>query len=76
MIVMGPDLLARRSELVALDIGNVTLGDDGTTTIIIKRSKTDREDKARSVCSDPAPQPPFVPGLPSEVPRTGRRQFS
>ncbi len=36
------DLLARRSELVALDVEDLTFAEDGTGTALIRRSKTDQ----------------------------------
>lgn len=37
------DLLARRSEIVALDVADLTFSDDGTATALIRRSKTDTQ---------------------------------
>lgn len=42
MMVMR-DLLARRSEAVALDIAHLALAADGSATVLIARSKTDQE---------------------------------
>jgi site-specific recombinase XerD len=42
MLVMR-DLLARRSEAVALDVAHVTFAKDGSATVLIARSKTDQE---------------------------------
>lgn len=42
LLLVGRDLLARRSELVALDIADLTLGDDDGFALI-RRSKTDPE---------------------------------
>ncbi len=36
------DLLARRSEVVALEVADITYDRDGTGTAIIRRSKTDQ----------------------------------
>lgn len=36
------DLLARRSEIVALDVADITFASDGTATALIRRSKTDQ----------------------------------
>lgn len=41
MIALGYDILARRSELVALQTDSVIFRDDGTARILIRRSKTD-----------------------------------
>ena len=43
LLLVARDLLARRSELVALDVGDIEFGDDGTATVAIRRSKTDQE---------------------------------
>ncbi|WP_424138856.1 tyrosine-type recombinase/integrase [Roseomonas chloroacetimidivorans] len=42
MLVMR-DLLARRSEAVALDVAHLTFAKDGSATVLIARSKTDQE---------------------------------
>jgi integrase len=42
MLVMR-DLLARRSEAVALDVEHLTLAKDGSATVLIAHSKTDQE---------------------------------
>jgi hypothetical protein len=41
MLMLGYELLARRSELVALRNEDVTLRDDGTLRVLIRRSKSD-----------------------------------
>lgn len=43
MILVARDLLARCSELVALNVGDIQPSDDGTATATIRRSKTDQE---------------------------------
>lgn len=43
LLLVGRDLLARRSELVALNVGDIEYSDDGTATALIRRSKTDQE---------------------------------
>ena len=42
MMVMR-DLLARRSEAVALDVAHIAFAKDGSATVLIARSKTDQE---------------------------------
>lgn len=42
MLRLARDILARRSELVALDITDLERADDGSATVIIRRSKTDQ----------------------------------
>jgi len=42
LISLAYDTLARRSELVALDVSDLTFTDDGTGTALITRSKTDQ----------------------------------
>ena len=41
LIMVMRDLLARRSEAVALDVADCDLNGDGTATVLIRRSKTD-----------------------------------
>ncbi|WP_051340455.1 site-specific integrase [Azospirillum halopraeferens] len=43
LLLAGRDLLARRSELVSLDVENVQPQDDGSALVLIARSKTDQE---------------------------------
>jgi site-specific recombinase XerD len=43
MLRLARDMLARRSELVALDITDLERADDGSATVIIRRSKTDQD---------------------------------
>lgn len=43
MLLVARDLLARRSELVALDVADVVFTDAGDGTVTIRRSKTDQE---------------------------------
>lgn len=42
MLLVARDLLARRSELVALDVADIALTDAGDGTVTIRRSKTDQ----------------------------------
>lgn len=42
MVGLAYDTLCRRSELVALDVADMTLAEDGTGTVLIRRSKTDQ----------------------------------
>jgi site-specific recombinase XerD len=42
LILTMRDLLARRSEAVALDVANLQFTDDGSATVLIRRSKTDQ----------------------------------
>jgi len=42
LLLVGRDLLARRAELVALQVGDVTRNDDGSGVATIRRSKTDQ----------------------------------
>lgn len=41
LLAVAYSTLARRSELVALDVADVTFSDDGSATVLIRRSKTD-----------------------------------
>jgi integrase len=43
LLLVGRDLLARRSELVALRVADLAPADDGGATVLIGRSKTDQE---------------------------------
>jgi len=42
LISLAYDTLCRRSEIVALDLADLEIGDDGTGTALIRRSKTDQ----------------------------------
>lgn len=42
LLLVMRDLLARRSEIVALDVADITMNDDGTATALIRRGKTDQ----------------------------------
>ncbi len=42
LISVAYDTLCRRSELVALDVDCITITDDGTGTVLIRRTKTDQ----------------------------------
>ena len=41
LLMVSRDMLARRSEVVALQVGDVQFADDGSATVLISRSKTD-----------------------------------
>jgi len=43
LISLAYDTLARRSEIVALDLGDLAFTDDGTGTALIRRTKVDQE---------------------------------
>lgn len=43
LLLVMRDLLARRAEAVALDVGDIALTADGSATALIRRSKTDQE---------------------------------
>jgi site-specific recombinase XerD len=43
LLLVGRDLLARRSELVALRVADLAPSDEGGATVLIGRSKTDQE---------------------------------
>ena len=47
LILLAYDTLARRSELAALDVTDITRDADGTGTALIRRSKTDQEGAGR-----------------------------
>ena len=42
LISLAYDTLSRRSEIVALEVADVSVTDDGTGTVLIRRSKTDQ----------------------------------
>ena len=41
LLMVSRDMLARRSEVVALQVEDVTYSDDGSATVLVQRSKTD-----------------------------------
>jgi integrase len=41
LLLVARDMLARRSEVVALQAADVQFGDDGTATVLVRRSMTD-----------------------------------
>ncbi len=41
LLMVSRDMLARRSEVVALQVGDVQFDDDGSATVLVQRSKTD-----------------------------------
>ena len=41
MLLVARDMLARRSEVVALQVEDVQFADDGSATVLVRRSKTD-----------------------------------
>lgn len=43
LLLLAYDTLARRSEIVAIDVEDVTVADDGNGTVLLRRSKTDQE---------------------------------
>lgn len=43
LVAVAYDTLARRSELVALDVADLALADDGSGTALIRRGKTDQD---------------------------------
>jgi integrase/recombinase XerD len=43
VLLIGLDLLARRSELLAIEIRDVKAGNDGSATVLIRNSKADQE---------------------------------
>ena len=43
LVMVARDMLARRSEVVALTISDITWNDDGSATVLVRRSKTDAE---------------------------------
>ena len=56
LISVAYDTLCRRSELVAFDVADLSFTDDGTGTVLIRRSKTDQagEGAVRFVAHDTA----------------------
>ena len=41
LLLVARDMLGRRSELVALQVDDITYGDDGSATVLVRKSKTD-----------------------------------
>jgi hypothetical protein len=71
LLLLGFAGALRRSELVAVDIDDVTKDDDGLR-IVLRRSKTDQEGETRTVGLPYGSHPPLArcarggPGLPSQ----------
>ena len=42
LLMVSRDMLARRSEVVALRLEDIQFGDDGSATVLVRRSKTDQ----------------------------------
>lgn len=49
LLAVAYDSACRRSELVALEVADVAMGDDGAAVALIRRSKTDQEGQGRTV---------------------------
>jgi len=43
ILALARDALLRRSELVELDVSDLSVADDGTGTVLVRRSKTDQD---------------------------------
>ena len=48
MILVARDLMARRGELVKIQVDDITFDKDGTATVLIRRSKTDKIGRGRT----------------------------
>ena len=53
LLVVMRDLLARRSEAVALDVADISYDPDGSGTVMIRRSKTDQTGEGRELYLSP-----------------------
>ena len=53
LLLVGRDMLARRSELVGLDVEDIQKGRDGSGTALIRRSKTDQNGLGAEVYLSP-----------------------
>jgi integrase len=53
LILLMRDLLARRSEAVALNVADVSYDPDGSGTVLIRRSKTDQTGQGRELYVSP-----------------------
>ncbi len=53
LLLVMRDLLARRSEAVALDVADISYDPDGSGTVIIRRSKTDQTGEGRELYLSP-----------------------
>jgi integrase len=53
LIMVGRDLLARRSELVSINMEDLHVAEDGSGSIKIRRSKTDQEGAGAELCASP-----------------------
>ena len=58
MILVARDILARSSELVALNLEDIHFSEDGSGTVLIRKSKTDQEGQGAERWISP---PPFMP---------------
>ena len=54
LVLVMRDLLARRSEAVALDVADISYDPDGSGTAIIRRSKTDQTGEGKELYLSPA----------------------
>jgi integrase len=54
LVLVMRDLLARRSEAVALDVADISYDPDGSGTVLIRRSKTDQTGEGRELYISPA----------------------
>ncbi len=53
LLLVMRDLLARRSEAVALDVADISYDPDGSGTVMIRRSKTDQTGEGRELYLSP-----------------------
>jgi integrase len=53
LVLVMRDLLARRSEAVALDIADISYDSDGSGTVMIRRSKTDQNGEGHELYLSP-----------------------
>ena len=54
LLMVSRDMLARRSEVVALQVSSITFADNGTATVLIARSKTDPNGDGATLWLSPA----------------------
>jgi len=53
LLMVARDMLARRSEVVALRVGDIAYGDDGSATVLLRRSKTDQTGEGATLWLSP-----------------------
>jgi len=53
LMLVARDILARRSEMIALQIGDIAFSDNGSATVLVRRSKTDQAGEGETLWLSP-----------------------